>query len=241
MTALPKPTGARERFAGDGKRAVKSPGVVFLDREVLCQSLSCLTKAEVVRLNERRAGELAGFVDKRYNARVYASAHSLLREAAGGRRVRVLDFGCGEGQFGDWMKRHADVAPRCDLYGSDIRAPAGGVQLRAGARGYVGAGVVNYTRAVPAEFARTEFDACVALFVFHFKVYRAQLRDIYRHLRPGGVLVFNSLSYTPRRAHRSVEEVGLRLRRSVVVSRHSSRHRVYVYCKPGGSGAEARG
>lgn len=178
MTALPMAIGSTKRSGLEAECGGRARGVVFLEREALHQPLSSLIKAEVVRLNERRAGELARFVDKRYNARVYASVYSLLREYGGGRRLRVLDFGCGEGQFGDWVVHHAERTPPCTLFGSDIRAPAGGMQLRAGDRSYVGASVVNYTRAVPPEFARTGFDACVALFVFQFKVYRAQLGDI---------------------------------------------------------------
>lgn len=198
----------------------------FLGTEKLSRPPYLLSKKEVQKLNNRRAKDLAPRVDTAYNNRVYAEICKYVSTLSPGRQLNILDFGCGEGQFGEWLWTHCRKGDFA-LYGVDIRD----IKSRSLDRYYRSFRHINYSQGAPFQ-PQVTFDVSVCLFVFHFKIYESQLRDIWSSLAPGGTLLFNSLSYTPPVVHEKLREVGFVQKWVRQIPRKNSRHSLFCYEKP---------
>jgi ubiquinone/menaquinone biosynthesis C-methylase UbiE len=112
-----------------------------------------------------------------------------LGRALGGQRAgRLLDVGCGTGQFLEAVKQNY---PRLAVTGLDLSAPylaVAGRRLASWSRVEL---VEADAEAMP--FGTGEFDAVTCIYLFHElppRARRAVVGEIRRVLKPGGVLIF---------------------------------------------------
>jgi len=98
---------------------------------------------------------------------------------------RVLDFGCGCGRI---LRLFSRYAATCDLYGGDVDAEA--VNYCASTLDFARFSVLG--KLPPTSFPRESFDAVYAFSVFSHlpeRVHRLWLEDLFRIMRPAGILV----------------------------------------------------
>jgi ubiquinone/menaquinone biosynthesis C-methylase UbiE len=117
-----------------------------------------------------------------------ALRHGSGLKTSGPAAARLLDIGCGTGAFLREVKRNY---PRLAVTGLDLSAPYLAVARR---------GLADWSRVAlceaPAEampFAAAEFDIVTCIYLFHElppAVRRAVAAEIWRVLKPGGVLIF---------------------------------------------------
>lgn len=128
------------------------------------------------------AQRFGGASGNRVNAREIELVLDLLPEAG-----RVLDLACGTGRL-----TRALVASGRTVVGLDYSPGMATRALASGAPMVVGDGFST-------PFANSSFDAVASLrFAFHYKELGPLLAEMRRVVTPGGVLVFDTYSWSPR-------------------------------------------
>lgn len=119
----------------------------------------------------------------------------LVADAAAGRRVRVLDCGCGTGHNLTWLRRYG---------------PSYGIDLTwAGLQFARASGIHGVARATAASlpFRSAEFDIVTSFDVLYSlpdPIEAAAIREMHRVLRPGGRLIVNVAALEMLRGNHSI-------------------------------------
>src|SRR5262245_7922774 len=140
--------------------------------------------------------------ERNVEARRYAGFRNELkyfrRIKAFGPGVRLLDVGCGQGLFTEFMAEHGVDGTGVDIDTSLVAT----AQARLRERGLQTRFLVGRVEQLP--YADRVFDVCVANSILeHAHDWEATLTEITRVLRPNGLLVF----YTTNRLHPFQQEV----------------------------------
>jgi SAM-dependent methyltransferase len=112
-----------------------------------------------------------------------------LQEIAGGRRIAVLDMGCGDGKILEYLLDYG-----YDLYGYDLASSNEALKKRLGP--YFGDSYDEHLKITPSDrtipFDDNSFDVVYSNQVFeHVRFFEKMMSECARVLKPGGILLAN--------------------------------------------------
>jgi ubiquinone/menaquinone biosynthesis C-methylase UbiE len=173
-----------EKLEHEGRTLVR-----YMDRVYLPDNPSRLDRRAVEELSELRLILGPELIDSRYTQQVLARIY---RRATGGRGgLRVIDFGCGDGNIAALLLTLPKEKRPSEVVGVDLSRFAADL-----ARERLGSTKMGTAIAIgSAEGMQIEdsyFDGGLASFVLHFPVHPNQVRDIFRVLKPGAKFVYNN-------------------------------------------------
>jgi ubiquinone/menaquinone biosynthesis C-methylase UbiE len=189
----------------------------YMDRIFLPRKPSQLSAAEVRDANEVRLLLGPEVIDTKYTQQTLSEVYRRATRTRAG--IRVLDFGCGDGNIVAQILTLPKTRRPADVVGVDICSYAvarAHERLRTANCGT--AILIGDESAIDVEDAC--FDAVVANFVLHFPLSQAHASELFRILVPHGRLVYNDYLYARDAAHHAqvkalLETVGFRLKSSI--------------------------
>lgn len=212
---------------GDAPRSIRFGNKTYyryMDRLFLPAPPWQLGPAETTAVAELRSRLGPEIVDVAFTQRVLGV---LLRTAAIAQVSTLLDFGCGDGNIAAHVSTVPDLRPK-EIVGVDLSEALAAVADEKLNAMRLGTAVRVETTNLGLE--SNYFDAAVANFVMQFPVYRAQMEDLFRALKRGRRLVYNSHYCAAAPDHHGetitmLSEVGFRVSQvTVEVSRGSERY-----------------
>lgn len=181
--------------ASGGPEVIEHNGVHlirYMDRIYLPDRPSHLDTEALEDVSELRLMLGPELIDSRYTQQVLSS---LYRRSAGPKeRIRLLDFGCGDGNIAALVLTLPRSKRPREIVGVDISEMAVRLAQERLASVNLGTAVhVISSEAMPLE--EEYFDAAVANFVLHFPISPQQAFDIFRLLKSGAKFVYNDYQY----------------------------------------------
>jgi SAM-dependent methyltransferase len=160
----------------------------FMERLYIPDHVYNLKEDIVKELNNIREKYEMSIIDKVFNDLVIRESLTALQsEIKPDNIVNILDFGCGNGYAGEFIK---SFFPESRLFGSDIRKPIEKKRLSV----YNDFVVARMDANLP--FSGDFFNVILAYFVFHFRISDFQLDELKRVIKPQGILFFNLINST---------------------------------------------
>lgn len=218
-----EPHGSVFVFVSDGAdapRSLKYQGrtlIRYMDRIFLPRRPSELSREEVHDANEVRLLLGAEVIDTRFTQQTLSDIYR--RATRTGAGIRVLDFGCGDGNITAQILKLPRTRRPAEVVGIDIcqyavrRAHERLTAANCGTAILVGD---NGT----FELASSYFDAVIANFVLHFPLSHDHANELFRVLTPHGRLVYNDYMHQRDGEHfvrvmSTLREVGFRVQPAI--------------------------
>lgn len=164
-------------------------------------------------------------IDNEYNTIIeYKIFNSIMDYVQLNGPIKLLDFGCGEGALGNFLKEKIKTDKTFNLYGVDIRDIDRNLLFN-----YKSFHLVSLSQELP--FDDHYFDIVIALFVFHFRISNVQLESLYRSLKKGGLLWFNLIDSADRNILNRIEQVGFKQKKRYREMINDKYIEYYIYDK----------
>lgn len=186
--------GGSEQILYDGKVFYR-----YMDKLYIPSPPALLSQSNVVALSEMRLRFGHEVIDFNYSLDVVGT---LLERLSPLKDAKLIDFGCGGGMICSYLKKFSSAYSISEIVGLDLSSFAVIEFMRN--HHDLDINRLNahlFDNDIKLNYPDNYFDGAISSFVMHFNIYKNQMSELYRVLKPGAFFVYNDYIYNKYKGH----------------------------------------